>query len=51
MAAIRFGLIGMGKHGMRYTQHLMRDVEGAEGSHWGTRSFSLLVDNRWTTEL
>ena len=30
MAAIRFGLIGMGRHGMRYAQHLMRDVEGAE---------------------
>ena len=30
MAAIRFGLIGMGTHGMRYAQHLMRDVAGAE---------------------
>ena len=30
MAAIRFGLIGMGRHGMRYAQHLMRDVEDAE---------------------
>ena len=30
MAAIRFGLIGMGRHGMRYARHLMRDVEGAE---------------------
>jgi len=30
MAAIRFGLIGMGRHGMRYAQHLMRDEEGAE---------------------
>jgi len=30
MAAIRFGLIGMGRHGMRYAQHLMRDVEGVE---------------------
>ncbi len=30
MAAIRFGLIGMGTHGMRYARHLMRDVEGAE---------------------
>ena len=49
MAAIRFGLIGMGRHGMRYAQHLMRDMEGAEGSHWGTRSFSLPVDNVRTT--
>jgi hypothetical protein len=23
MAAIRFGLIGMGTHGMRYARHLM----------------------------
>src|SRR5438876_9380547 len=30
MAAIRFGLIGMGRHGMRYAQHLMRDLEGVE---------------------
>ena len=30
MAAIRFGLIGMGTHGMRYARHLMHDVEGAE---------------------
>jgi len=30
MAAIRFGLIGMDRHGMRYAQHLMRDVEGVE---------------------
>lgn len=29
MAAIRFGLIGMGKHGMRYARHLMRDIKGA----------------------
>ena len=30
MASIRFGLIGMGRHGMRYAQHLMRDIKGAE---------------------
>jgi hypothetical protein len=30
MAAIRFGLIGMGTHGMRYARHLMHDVAGAE---------------------
>ena len=30
MAAIRFGLIGMGTHGMRYARHLMHDVEGVE---------------------
>jgi hypothetical protein len=27
VAAIRFGLIGMGTHGMRYARHLMYDVE------------------------
>ena len=30
MATLKFGLIGMGTHGMRYARHLMRDVEGAE---------------------
>jgi len=30
MAAIRFGLIGMDTHGMRYARHLMHDVEGEE---------------------
>ncbi|MBM3222693.1 MAG: Gfo/Idh/MocA family oxidoreductase [Candidatus Tectomicrobia bacterium] len=30
MAGVRFGLIGMGRHGMRYAQHLLRDVPGAE---------------------
>src|SRR4030095_13561629 len=30
MAAIRFGLIGLGTHGMGYARHLMHDVEGAE---------------------
>src|SRR5256885_15254995 len=30
MATLKFGLIGMGPHGMRYARHLMRDVEGAE---------------------
>lgn len=30
MATIKFGLIGLGKHGMRYAQHLMRDVADAE---------------------
>lgn len=30
MAVIRFGLIGMGRHGMRYAQHLMRDIKGAQ---------------------
>lgn len=30
MAAIRVGLIGMGRHGMRYAQHIMRDVQGME---------------------
>ena len=29
MATIRFGLIGMGRHGVRYANHLMRDVPGA----------------------
>ena len=30
MATLKFGLIGMGTHGMRYARHLMHDVEGAE---------------------
>jgi predicted dehydrogenase len=30
MAAIRFGLIGLGRHGMRYAHHLLHDVAGAE---------------------
>lgn len=30
MAAIRMGLIGMGRHGMRYAQHIMRDVQEME---------------------
>jgi hypothetical protein len=30
MAAMPFGLIGMGTHGMRYARHLMHDVEGTE---------------------
>lgn len=29
MATIRFGLIGMGRHGMRYAHHLMHDVPNA----------------------
>jgi len=27
MAAIRFGLIGMGMHGMRWVRHCMHDME------------------------
>ena len=30
MKTVRFGLIGMGIHGMRYARHIMRDIEGAE---------------------
>ena len=30
MAVIRVGLIGMGRHGMRYAQHIMRDVQSME---------------------
>jgi predicted dehydrogenase len=30
MSAIRFGLIGLGIHGLRYARHLMQDVPGAE---------------------
>lgn len=30
MRTVRFGLIGLGAHGMRYAQHLMRDIAGAE---------------------
>ena len=27
MKTVRFGLIGMGIHGMRYARHIMRDIE------------------------
>ena len=30
MAAIRFGLIGMGPHSMRYARPLIHEVKGAE---------------------
>jgi predicted dehydrogenase len=30
MDKIRFGLIGLGAHGMRYARHIMRDIDGAE---------------------
>jgi len=30
MKTVRFGLIGLGKHGMRYARHLMHDIDGAE---------------------
>ena len=30
MPNIRFGLIGLGVHGMRYARHIMRDIDGAE---------------------
>jgi predicted dehydrogenase len=30
MHTVRFGLIGLGAHGMRYARHIMRDIEGAE---------------------
>ena len=30
MKTVRFGLIGMGIHGMRYARHIMRDIDGAE---------------------
>ena len=30
MSALRFGLIGLGVHGRRYAQHIMRDIAGAE---------------------
>jgi predicted dehydrogenase len=30
MSAVRFGLIGLGIHGMRYARHIMRDIDGAE---------------------
>jgi len=29
MSTVRFGLIGLGIHGMRYARHLMQDVDGA----------------------
>jgi predicted dehydrogenase len=30
MEVIRFGIVGLGQHGIRYARHLMRDVPGAE---------------------
>ncbi len=30
MSAVRFGLIGLGMHGMRYARHIMQDIDGAE---------------------
>lgn len=30
MSTVRFGLIGLGMHGMRYARHLMRDIDGAQ---------------------
>jgi predicted dehydrogenase len=30
MTTVRFGLIGLGRHGMRYARHLMHDIDGAE---------------------
>jgi predicted dehydrogenase len=30
MKTVRFGLIGLGIHGMRYARHIMRDINGAE---------------------
>ena len=30
MSAVRFGLIGLGIHGMRYARHIMQDIDGAE---------------------
>lgn len=30
MSTVRFGLIGLGVHGMRYARHIMRDIEQAE---------------------
>lgn len=30
MAIVRFGLVGLGTHGMRYARHLLRDVPGAQ---------------------
>ena len=30
MPNVRFGLIGLGVHGMRYARHIMRDIDGAE---------------------
>lgn len=30
MPNVRFGLIGLGLHGMRYARHIMRDIDGAE---------------------
>lgn len=30
MAVVRFGLIGLGIHGLRYARHIMRDLEGAD---------------------
>jgi predicted dehydrogenase len=30
MRNVRFGLIGLGAHGMRYARHIMRDIDGAE---------------------
>ena len=29
MSTVRFGLIGLGIHGMRYARHLMHDIDGA----------------------
>jgi predicted dehydrogenase len=30
MSTVRFGLIGLGIHGMRYARHIMHDIDGAE---------------------
>lgn len=30
MSTVRFGLIGLGQHGMRYARHIMNDIEQAE---------------------
>jgi predicted dehydrogenase len=30
MSKVRFGLIGLGVHGMRYAHHIMRDIDQAE---------------------
>ena len=30
MSTVRFGLIGLGVHGMRYARHIMRDIDQAE---------------------
>ncbi len=48
MAAVRFGLIGMGRHGMRYAQHLLLSAVFAENSPWSPRSFSLQLVHQWT---